>query len=572
MKLPVIITSLALAFTTATGTNILTLHDSVFDPNIVYPESLDTDVNTLMQNWYLQNYTQLDDRADSRPIAEVTDEELISRLQRIPTTIEMPYNSVVRQYIDVYTQKKRSLVESMLGMSLYYMPIFEQALDKYQLPLELRYLPIIESALNPSAVSRVGATGLWQFMMPTATGQGLEISTLVDERRDPIASSDAAARYLKQLHEMLGDWSLAIAAYNCGPGTVTRALKRAGGGKQDFWQLYPYLPKETRGYVPAFIAATYVMNYYRDHNISPALARRPMVVDTVHVAKRVHFQQISDVLGIPMDALRTLNPQYRTDLIPGDIRPYALVLPSLQVGCYVQNEDSIVNHNAELYARRDVVEPSQATETKVEGQEGEWVTETVVKYHKVRRNETLASIARKYGVTASSIKRANGIGKKVRRGQTLKINTTRRTFIPAPAAPADSTTVTQPEIAAEVTTTPAAPADSASVAKVQNEVAQGFTRTNAPEPTPEAAEEPASVKKPAPEPKKKKEPKPRTTTYTVRNGDSLYKIAARYPGVTADDIQRANNLRNANIQPGQKLTIPASTSSKSSRKSSRRRR
>ncbi len=256
-------------------------------------------------------------------------------------------------------------------------------------------------------------------MLPTATGEGLEVNSLVDQRRDPYTSSDAAARYLKKLYDIFGDWSLAIASYNCGPGNVNKAIRRAGGeGKKDFWQIYPYLPAETRGYVPAFIAANYVMNYYDKHNISPALAKKPIVTDTVHISRRVHFEQIRDVLGIPMEELKTLNPQYRTGLIPGDIRPYALVLPSLQVYAYVANEDTIVNHNAERYARRDVVEPAAAGAGS--DSKGEYVEELVVKYHTVKKGETLTSIARKYGVTAAAIRKTNKIGKKVRRGQKLR--------------------------------------------------------------------------------------------------------------------------------------------------------
>lgn len=284
--------------------SILTLADAAADSTVVFPESVETDVNRMMQNWYLQNYTALDKEVDNRPDVATTDAELIERLQAIPTTIEMPFNSVVRQYIDMYTGRKRSLVESMLGMSLYYMPIFEQAIEKEGIPIELKYLPVIESAMNPDAVSRAGAVGLWQIMLPTARGLGLEINTLVDERRDPVRSSEAAARYLRELYDIYKDWSLAIAAYNCGPGNVNKALRRAGDdARKDFWAIYPYLPRETRGYVPCFIAATYVMNYYNKHNISPALAKKPIVTDSVHVSRRVHFQQIADILKLPVEQL-----------------------------------------------------------------------------------------------------------------------------------------------------------------------------------------------------------------------------------------------------------------------------
>lgn len=543
--------------------------DTLSADNIVVPESFEIDTHKMMQNWYLTNYAVLDRNADRRANVPTTDQEYIDRLQRMPAVIEMPYNKIVRAFIDMYVERKKSLVESMLGMSLYYMPIFEQALDKYGMPMELKYLPIIESALNPTAVSRAGATGLWQFMLDTAKGMGLEINSLVDQRRDPYLSSDAAARYLKQLYNSYGDWSLAIAAYNCGPGNVNKALRRAGGGKKDFWEIYPFLPRETRDYIPAFIAANYAMTYYNHHNISPALASRPIVTDTVHVNKRVHFRQISDVMGISMDELRVLNPQYRTDVIPGDIHPYALILPNIQAYCYIANEDSIVNHNAELYARRDVVEPSTgATITSEDG--GQYIEEVIVKYHKVRRGENLASIARRYGVSQQSIRRTNGIGRRVRRGQTLRINTVQRRYIPAPAQTDSTTTDNKPQVAV-----PDTKADTTPVAKTDETV----------EPTPQTRQVTDAMSNAKNNDKKndngrknsrkKTESKPVTTKHKVSSGENLTKIAKRY-GVTVEQLRSANNISGDEIKAGQTLTIPSkdakSGKKSSSKKKSRRRR
>lgn len=425
--------SLSLILATATlgakAQSILSVRDTITDPNIVYPHSFEADTHAMMQNWYMQNYTQLarGDYGTGAPV-EATDEEFVQRLQAMPTVIEMPFNSVVKSYIKLYVDRRRSLVENMLGMSTYYMPIFEQALEAEGMPMELKYLPIIESALNPNAVSPAGATGLWQFMLPTARGLGMEINSLVDERRDPVRSSQMAARYLHQLYDMYGDWSLAIAAYNCGPGNVNKALRRAGeGGKKDFWEIYPYLPSETRGYVPGFIAANYAMNYYDKHNISAALANRPIVVDSVFVKKRVHFQQIADVLNIPIDEIRTLNPQYRQDVIPGDIKAYPLVLPSHQALSYIISEDSIVAHDAAKYARRGVVEPSNGS-SKV-SDDGKYIITTEIKYHKVKKGDTFSKLAKRYGVTVASIKKENGI-KTLRRGRTIKIVTTKKTLKP----------------------------------------------------------------------------------------------------------------------------------------------
>lgn len=375
----------------ALADSVLDISDSSRQPSLIMPQSFETDTHKMLEDWYLKNYTVLDYEADRDGGSPLNDEVILDRLSRMPTIIEMPLNTPVRNAINFYANRKKQLVENMLGLSLYYMPIFEEALERHGLPQELRYLPVIESALVPTAVSRAGAAGLWQFMSPTAKDLGLEVNSLVDQRRDPYLSSEAGAKYLKQLYNTYGDWSLAIAAYNCGPGNVNKALRRAGDGKHDFWEIYPFLPAETRNYVPAFIAANYIMNYYKEHDISPALARKPLIVDTVHVSRRVHFEQISDVMGIPVAEIRALNPQFRADIIPGDIHPYSLVLPSLQVYAYVANEDSIVNHNAQKYARRGIVEP--ATGRIVGGDaNGEYYDEEVILYHKVKKGETLSKL------------------------------------------------------------------------------------------------------------------------------------------------------------------------------------
>ena len=571
IKTQLIAAAVAAILGTTASSAVLTVRsiaaDTISADNIVVPESFEIDTHKMMQNWYLTNYAVLDRNADRRANVPTTDREYIDRLQRMPTVMEMPYNKIVRAFIDMYVERKKSLVESMLGMSLYYMPIFEQALDKYGMPMELKYLPIIESALNPTAVSRVGATGLWQFMLDTAKGMGLEINSLVDQRRDPYLSSDAAARYLKQLYNSYGDWSLAIAAYNCGPGNVNKALRRAGGGKKDFWEIYPFLPRETRDYIPAFIAANYAMTYYNHHNISPALASRPIVTDTVHVNKRVHFRQISDVMGISMDELRVLNPQYRTDVIPGDIHPYALILPNIQAYCYIANEDSIVNHNAGLYARRDVVEPSTgASITSEDG--GQYIEEVIVKYHKVRRGENLASIARRYGVSQQSIRRTNGIGRRVRRGQTLRINTVQRRYVPAPAQTDSTTTDNKPQVAV-----PDTKADTTPVAKTDETV----------EPTPQTRQVTDAMSNAKNNDKKndngrknsRKKTESKPVKHKVSSGENLTKIAKRY-GVTVEQLRSANNISGDDIRAGQTLTIPSkdvkSDKKSSSKKKSRRRR
>lgn len=591
--------------------SILTLADAAADSTVVFPESVETDVNRMMQNWYLQNYTALDKEVDNRPDVATTDAELIERLQAIPTTIEMPFNSVVRQYIDMYIGRKRSLVESMLGMSLYYMPIFEQAIEKEGIPIELKYLPVIESAMNPDAVSRAGAVGLWQIMLPTARGLGLEINTLVDERRDPVRSSEAAARYLRELYDIYKDWSLAIAAYNCGPGNVNKALRRAGDdARKDFWAIYPYLPRETRGYVPCFIAATYVMNYYNKHNISPALAKKPIVTDSVHVNRRVHFQQIADILKLPVEQLQVLNPQYCKQEIPGTPdRPWPLVLPANQTYAYIMSEDAIAAHNADLYARRDVVEPATGMEARpatVDGQEGEWVVTEDVKWHKVRHNETMASIAKRYGVSLKSLKRWNGNIRKPRRGQSVKIVSTKRVFKPYEKQPTDSTTIQQnveptdnllvrnPETAGTATEQLTATVDEATAldsidngseavadagmdaattaetsagaaSDASGKVGGAFSASHAKQEAArqaeaerlaaeQAAAEKAAQKKAAAD-KARKKKQQQHKTVTVRKGDSLARIAKKN-GTTVAALQKLNpSVKSGKIQPGDKIRV-----------------
>ena len=556
----VTICTLALTSVTAwSRQNVNTIKENIVDNSIVFPESFETDTKALMNNWYLKNYTVLDSYVENSKSETVSDEVYIKRLRALPVTIEMPFNSVVKTYIEMYTQRRRTLVEEMLGMSLYYMPIFEQALEKEGLPLELKYLPVIESALNPDAVSRVGATGLWQFMISTAKGLGLEVNSLVDERRDPYRASEKAAVYLKNLYNIYHDWSLVIAAYNCGPGNVNKALRRAGGSGKDFWAIYPYLPKETRGYVPAFIAANYVMTYFKNHNISPSLAKKPLLTDTIAVNQRINFNQISKVLNMPIDELRVLNPQFRRDVIPGDTHSYSLCLPTHQVYSFIMSKDSILNYRTDLYGRRDVVEPATISDSKdiqgVEGVDFTYETQTVTKWHKVRRGETLAKIAGKYGVTSSSIKRANGLRRSsVKRGQSLKIVTTQRVKVPIEK----SDEPTNDELLAANNAGTELDAEQTDTEEI--EVAEPAPTTVKPAEQPKAKPEPKQKE----QPKTKEQPKKRNhsddagiiTKHTVRSGESLYKIATDN-GITVDELKAANNLTNDAVKAGQTLVIPA---------------
>ena len=388
------------------------------------------------------NINTLSEGVGTSRVLSYDDSVLVSRLSRIPTTIEMPLNDVTRKFIDTYSTRMKSSVAIMLGAANFYNPIFEEALERYGLPLELRYLPVIESALRPSATSRAGAAGLWQFMIGTGKRYGLEVNTLVDERRDPIKSSEAAAHYLSDLYDMFGEWSLAIAAYNCGEGNVQKAITRSGGQEgADFWSVYNRLPRETRGYVPAFIAATYIMNYYCEHGIVPHDATLPLESDTVVVAREVSFAQIASKCHVSVDELRAINPQYRKDIVPAD---YTLRLPAGSIEDFLLYEDSIYGGNAKggLLAsgtRRLITENVESTPVE---QTPTTTTRNVYTNNKksrstrstrtrkqqqtrnvsVKSGDTLSSIAKKNGTTVTKLRQLNGIkGDMIRPGQKVRV-------------------------------------------------------------------------------------------------------------------------------------------------------
>ena len=394
---------------------------------IEFPEAMTFELDSLLNLYMSKNYLNEDNDCRMKDINPVFEKEVyIDRLKRIPSIIEMPYNEVVQKFIDRYSGRLRHSVSYMLGASNFYMPIFEEALETYGLPLELKYLPVIESALNPTAVSRVGATGLWQFMLATGKRYGLEVNTLVDERRDPIKASYAAANYLSDLYKVFGDWNLVIAAYNCGPDQINKAIHRSKGSK-DYWQIYPYLPKETRGYVPAFIAANYIMTYYCEHNICPMTTRLPAKTDTVMVSRNVHLEQIAAVCNIDIEQLRTLNPAYRRDIVPGATKMSAVRLPHTEVGKFIDLEDSIYAYNAEvLFSKRATVEVNDDVPTytrksstkrsrkKASRSRGRSVT--------VKSGQTLSEIAKRNGTTVAKLRRLNGIkGSNIRAGKKLRV-------------------------------------------------------------------------------------------------------------------------------------------------------
>lgn len=382
--------------------------------SLALPEGMqDQTIDSLIHLWNVRNFLTTNEECSSSNENPTFEPEVyINRLDRLPNVIEVPYNEVVQSYIDRYASRLRKSVSIMLGASNFYNPIFEQALETYQLPLELKYLPIIESALNPQATSRVGAAGLWQFMIATAKQYGLEVTSLVDERRDPIKSSYAAAQYLKDLYEIYGDWTLVIASYNCGPGNVNKAIKRASGEK-DYWKICTYLPRETQGYVPAFIAANYIMNYYCEHNICPATTTLPPSSDTLQITKDVRMEAIETYCQISMEEIKALNPHYRTALIPGGKRPCTLRLPSQGINSFIEKADSIYAKSQSLIGNRKVVE----TQTTVKA-----TTSTSKKTVTVRNGDTLGAIAKRNGTTVAKIQKLNGLkGTNIRAGQKLRV-------------------------------------------------------------------------------------------------------------------------------------------------------
>lgn len=466
--------------------------------SVYIPESLEANSDSLLKSWHINYYTQKDKSCNNTDQSSfISDEVYKERLSRLPHIMEMVYNDPVRNYIELYTERRRSLVQYMLGMADFYFPMIEQALDKYDLPIELKYLAVIESALNPTALSRAGASGLWQFMLPTGKIYDLEINSLIDERRDPVKSTYAACRYLKDMYNIYGDWNLVIAAYNCGPGNVNKAIKRSGG-KKDYWAIYNYLPRETRSYVPLFIAANYVMNYYCEHDICPVKTDLPLSTDTVMIDKPLHLDQVASVLKIDKEQLQTLNPQYKKDIIPGNnFKPYSLRLPLTYSYAFIDATNDIYNYRSdEFFTNRATVRP------------GTSYTNNTIKpnsskvYHQVQKGETLAQIANEYGVTTIQIRHWNNL-------KSNKVVTGKRLIIYA---------------------------DNGGFAyKSNNNDEDKDKATN-------QSEKPLSSQ----EYKK----------YKVKSGDSFYTIAKKYPGIEARELMKFNNMKSSNLKVGQIIKIP----------------
>lgn len=483
--------------------------DSLFASVGLIPESLDANVDSLLRTWHVQYFSKKEDYChDDEMNVLFSDSVYIERLSKLPRVIPMPYNDIVRNCIDLYAERRRGLVRYMLGMADFYFPIIEQVLDQHGLPIELKYLAVVESALNPVALSRVGACGLWQFMLPTGKSYGLEINSLVDERRDPLKATEAACRYFKDMYAIYNDWNLVLAAYNCGPGNVNKAIRRSGG-KTGFWDIFPYLPRETRSYVPLFIAANYIMNYYCDHNICPMQTSLPLATDTVMVNKMLHLQQVADVLDLGIEELRALNPQYKRDIIPGNTEPSVLKLPAADTYSFVDKEDTVYMHRVE-----ELLANCVPINLNIEGMKPASTREKIT--HKVVAGEDLYKIANLYGVTAKDIRQWNKLkSNRVAKGKVLRLYV-------------DNGGVTFASKTKQKSTVEE---------KSSKGVNSASQRTASSAPSLSANEKDF-------------------VSYEVKSGDSLYSISKKYPGVSADILKKVNGLKSADIRPGQVLKIP----------------
>ncbi len=422
--------------------------------------------------------------------SNVPDKVYIERLEAMNSFITLPFNETVRNYIILYSEKMPTKMGHILGLCRYYMPIFEEIFNKYDMPLELKYMAVIESALNPVAVSRAGAKGMWQFMYKTARDYGLEINSYVDERLDPVASADAAARFLSDSYAIFGDWNLAISSYNCGAGNVNKAIRRSGG-KRDFWSIYPYLPRETRGYVPAFVGAMYAIRYYKEHGLVPEVVPMPEHTDTFRVHKQLHFKQVNALAGVPMDDLHNLNPQYMHDIVPGASQEYILRIPYQYTNAYIEHEDSLYTYMVDSLFKPATLKAIE--EGRASG--GGRIT------YKVKSGDYLGRIASRYHVSINQIKQWNHLrSNNLRVGQILYI-------YGRGSGPASQEASSKP-VSGTKAATGSKPASGS-----------GYT------------------------------------VYTVKRGDTLYDIAARYPGVSAQDIMKYNGI-SSKIRIGQKIKIP----------------
>lgn len=513
-------------------------------------------LDSMVSSWYVQNAFLLDstELAEADTLKQtLPDSVYIQRLQSMQSAVSLSYNNTVKNFIAMYTVRKPKQVAVMLGLANYYFPMFEEALAKYGLPMELKYLPIIESALNPGANSRAAAVGLWQFMYSTGKMYKLEISTFVDERRDPLKATEAAVKYLRDLYNIYKDWHLVIAAYNCGPGNINKAIKRSGNAN-DYWKIYYKLPKETRGYVPAFIAANYVMNFYQSHNIFPKTPDFPIITDTLMVNDYLHFNQVSEVLGVPVEQIRSLNPQYRRDIIPASKeKAYSLVLPHDEIGAYLENEATIHDHRrAEFFPNNQIVNPQDSyaslSPSDIKGRDKLVYT--------VKSGDNLGLISGWFRVRTSDLKYWNRLHKNfLKAGQKLTIYVPEGQGEYYTSISKLSLAEKQKSLSKKPTVNLPAPVANTDKVKTPEKLAENQAESKTSDKN--LTEQTAPVKKDSSLIKTESQPSTdEFVYYTVRKGDNVWTIAKKFPGVSNQDIMKMNNIKVANsLKIGQVLKI-----------------
>lgn len=501
-----------LRYTDSIASEMLSLYSNSEAKN---SEAIDTTEYTaevsdsLLTLWYVQKKVSQSeedyfDMDSVRFESNVPDSVYIERIKRMNSFITLPYNDIVKNHIIKYSEKMPQTIGKILGLCEYYMPQFEEIFSLYDMPEELKAMAVIESAMNPLAVSRVGAKGMWQFMYSTAKIYGLHIDSFVDERLDPIKAAHAAAQYLQDAYEIFGDWNLAIASYNCGAGNVNKAIRRSGG-KRAFWDIWPYLPRETRGYVPAFVGALYTMNYYKEHGIKPVAVAMPEHVDTFQINKMLHLKQVSELTGAPLEDLKNLNPQYKHEIIPGNEREYILRIPFRYTNAFLDNEDSLYRHKADIYFNPVTIKKIK------DGGDGERIV------YRVKSGDYLGRIASRHGTTVAKIKKWNNLkSNNIRVGQRLIIYRGGR----VPASTGNYSNAAKSTSAESGTT-------------ARSSTAVKSTQTSGHK-IPEGTS---------------------YTVYTVKDGESLYLIAKKFPGVSAQNIMDFNEI-GSNIKPGMKIKIP----------------
>ncbi len=529
------------------------------DTTAVVPEEYTAEVSdSLLNIWYAHKMASDDiidyDMDSVKFESNVPDSVYVERLKRMNSFITLPYNDIVKKYIIMYSEKMPEKMGHMLGLCKYYMPIFDQIFNKYDLPEELKAMAIIESAMNPLAVSRAGAKGMWQFMYSTAKMYGLHIDSFVDERLDPVKAAEAAAQYLMDAYEIFGDWNLAIASYNCGAGNVNRAIRRSGGSRS-FWDIWPYLPRETRGYGPAFVGALYTMTYYKEHGIKPAAVAMPIAVDTFKINKQLHLRQVADLTGAPIEELKNLNPQYRHEIIPGDSREYILRIPYNYSNAFIDHEDSLYRHKADVYFNPVTIKKIK------DGGDGERIV------YRVKNGDYLGKIASRHRCTVNQIKRWNNLkSNNIRVGQRLVIY--RGGHAPATSSSSSSSakeTVEKSSTAgsgqaqnnAGATTYTVKSGDTLSGIAMKHGTTvdkikklNGLTNNNI------KPGQKLKLKGSSSKAATSSASKANYVTYTVKSGDSFYSIAKNYPGVSAQNIMDYNGIDSSKIRPGMKIKIP----------------